>query len=25
MSQMLRQEALAAFRAWEQHPGKIRY
>jgi guanine deaminase len=25
MIQMLREEALAAFRAWEQHPGKIRY
>ena len=25
MIQMMREEALAAFRAWEQHPGKIRY
>jgi len=25
MIQMMRDEALAAFRAWEQHPGKIRY
>jgi len=25
MTQMMREEALAAFRAWEQHPGKIRY
>jgi len=25
MMQMMREEALAAFRAWEQHPGKIRY
>ncbi len=25
MIQMMREEALAAFRAWEQHPGKIPY
>ena len=25
MIQMMREEALAAFRAWEQHPGKIAY
>jgi len=25
MIQMMREEASAAFRAWEQHPGKIRY
>jgi guanine deaminase len=25
MIQMMREEALAAFRAWEQNPGKIRY
>jgi guanine deaminase len=25
MVQMMREEALAAFRAWEQHPSKIRY
>jgi len=25
MIQMMRDEALAAFRAWEQHPGKMRY
>jgi len=25
MMQIMREEALAAFRAWEQHPGKIRY
>jgi len=25
MIQMMREEALEAFRAWEQHPGKIRY
>jgi guanine deaminase len=25
MIQMMREEALAAFRMWEQHPGKIRY
>jgi guanine deaminase len=25
MIQMMREEALAAFRAWVQHPGKIRY
>ena len=25
MIQIMREEALAAFRAWEQHPGKIRY
>jgi guanine deaminase len=25
MIQMMREEALAAFRAWEEHPGKILY
>jgi len=25
MVQMMREEALATFRAWEEHPGKIRY
>ena len=25
MIQMMREEALAAFRAWEENPGKIRY
>jgi tRNA(Arg) A34 adenosine deaminase TadA len=25
MVQMMRDEALTAFREWEQHPGKIRY
>ena len=25
MIQMMREEALVAFREWEQHPGKIRY
>ncbi len=25
MIQMMREEALAAFREWEKHPGKIRY
>jgi guanine deaminase len=25
MIQMMREEALAAFRTWEQHPGNIRY
>jgi guanine deaminase len=25
MIQMMRDQALAAFRAWEQYPGKIRY
>ena len=25
MIQMMREEALAAFRAWEEHPGKIPY
>jgi tRNA(Arg) A34 adenosine deaminase TadA len=25
MIQMMRDEALVAFRAWEEHPGKIRY
>jgi tRNA(Arg) A34 adenosine deaminase TadA len=25
MIQMMREEALVAFREWEQHPGRIRY
>jgi len=25
MIQMMREEALAAFRAWEEYPGKILY